>query len=105
MIATISTHLLHVRERTEGIKHILSSFRDSKAFTVDEVKMYYKATYKVPLHGNSFKDWIVVYNRGVGWDFAEKVVFHQSCGMLSFHYVDNDKLVLRNGNNLKNAFR
>ena len=105
MIATISTHLLYVKERVEGVKHILSSFPGRKEFTVEEMKEYYKETYGKPLKGNSFKNWIGVDYRGIGWDFAEKVVFHKSSYMLSFHYVDNDKLVLRNGNYLKHAFR
>ena len=105
MIATISTHLLHVHEKVKGVKYILSSFPGRKEFTVEEMKGYYKATYGNPLKGNSFKNWIGVDYRGIGWDFAEKVVFNKNCGMLSFYYVDNDKLVSRNCNYLKHAFR
>lgn len=81
------------------------SFPGRREFTVDEMKEFYKATYGEELEGNSFKNWIHVYKRGMGWDFAEKVVFHKSCFMLEFQYKDNDKLVLRNGNYLRHAFK
>jgi hypothetical protein len=105
MIATISTHMKHVKEKVKGVKYILSSFPGRKEFTVDQVKEYYEQTYGTPLKGNSFTNWINVEYRGMGWDFAEKVSFHNSCCMLSFHYVNNNKLYLRNGNYLKYTFR
>ena len=96
--------MLKVRERVPGIKKILMSFPGRTEFTVDEMKHYYAELYGEELKGDSFANWIGVFNRGLGWDFAEKVVFHKNCSMLEFQYTSNEHLVLRNGNYLRHAF-
>lgn len=105
MKASISTHIIKIREYVDGIKHILMYFNNgSTKFTVDLMKHYYKEFYNKELKGNSFRNWIQVFDRGAGWDFTETIVYHSNCSYVEYQYKDNGNLILRNGTYLRHSF-
>jgi hypothetical protein len=86
-IASISGHLINIKERVFGMKEVILDCNYSKQpLTVENIKTAYQNRFGKELKGRCIGHWISIPDRGAHWTFRNEIEFHPSCNHLEFKY-------------------